>query len=392
MKLTRKKAIAALMSMAAAGALGSSGFAQDSTFGGMPTVTPQTAKKIEDARRRDAATTSTKKRKLPAYVVVDQGGPNINMDRAADPSRARYTSINEAIENVAWGGVVVVMPGIYEENIELKRSVSLQGDRGAGSGVRIRQVAETNTAGEQKPCLKFTPQSFNEHAQVSNIDFEPMANAGVPCVDVKDGIFTMIQSSVKGGGGELVSIEGGTAFLEKNTISGGSTGISITQTHPLWDRATLVDNIVTENYHQGINLSGEASMLVTGNLVNTNGVGISYNGGGAATLVGNKILNNSKHGIELGEDGKEVLIRLNQIWSNDQDGIKVTNSTGLIEDNDIDGNGGFEVSTIGHLNTVPTIINDVAQNVSSPAYNRNSRRSRDQSQWRVGNGPSGSSR
>ncbi|MEM9234725.1 MAG: right-handed parallel beta-helix repeat-containing protein, partial [Pseudomonadota bacterium] len=277
-----------------------------------------------------------------------------------------------------------------------ERSVSLHGDRGAGSGVRIVQKVVTDKAtGKQKPCLTFTPNNFNEHAQISNIEFEPLSGSDVPCVDVQGGIFTMVESSVSGSrahSGDLVSISGGMAFLEKNSISGGSVGIRVNQDHPLWDRATLVDNIITENSVEGVHLAGEASMLATGNLINANGIGINYNGRGAATLVGNKILNNGKHGVVLGENGKEVLVRLNQIWSNDGDGIRVENSTGLIEDNDIDGNGGFEVSTIGHLNTVPTIINDVAQNVSSPTYNRKNRRRADQSQWRVGNGPEGRSR
>ena len=86
-----------------------------------------------------------------------------------------------------------------------------------------------------------------------------------------------------------------------------------------------------------------------------------------------------------------MLVRLNQIWSNGQNGILVKNSSGLIEDNDIDGNGHFEVSTIGHLNNVPTIINDVSQNQASPAYDRKNKHKSDQTLWRVGNGLEGRS-
>ena len=146
MKLARKQMITALLSMAAAGALAAPAMAQQGTFGGMPTVTPQSqleAQKKQAAKKKS----SSRKRKLPAYVVVDKGGPNAGLYDEADDSydndvsRARYTSINEAIKNVAWGGVVVVMPGVYEENIELERSVSLEGRRAGASGPRIRQVA-----------------------------------------------------------------------------------------------------------------------------------------------------------------------------------------------------------------------------------------------------------
>ena len=106
MKLARKQLITALLSMAAAGALAAPAMAQQGTFGGMPTVTPQSqleAQKKQAAKKKS----SSRKRKLPAYVVVDKGGPNAGLYDEADDSydndvsRARYTSINEAIKNVA---------------------------------------------------------------------------------------------------------------------------------------------------------------------------------------------------------------------------------------------------------------------------------------------------
>ena len=376
MNMARKSLLVALMATLASG-IGATASAQ---FGGMPTMTPQ---------KSGTADVGKKKRRLPNYVVVDKGGPNSFIDDS-ERQTARYRSINDALKQVAWGGVVVVMPGEYEENITLERSVSLQGYQGGDVIIR-QQPVSAEASQRNNACLTFMPNSFNEHAQISNIDFKPLAGSTSPCIDVKGGIFTMVESSVDGRGdhaGALVSISGGMAYLEKNKITGGRVGIDVSQNQPLWDRVSLVDNIVTRNYHQGVNLSGSAKMLATGNLVNDNGgVGINYNGNGPATLVGNKILNNGNHGMVFGADSREVLVRLNQIWSNDGDGINVENATGLIEDNDIDGNAGFEVSTVGHLDNVPTIVNDVRQNVSSPAYNRKNNRKADQTTWRVGNGP-----
>ncbi|MGV6819518.1 MAG: right-handed parallel beta-helix repeat-containing protein [Parvularcula sp.] len=373
MKTSLKSFVAAASSLAlVAGAWGS---AHAQNFGGMPTITPQ------DASKNAGKKTNTGKNhngaKAPAYVVVDKGGPSGGHDRNV------YRSINEAIDAVAWGGVVVVMPGTYNENVVLKRSVSLQGDRGAGQNVIVRP---TDGA---KPCLSFQPKHFNDHAMVSNITFRPgstlsenshdagfetglmnVASSGAtPCVDVEGGIFTMVESTVDGENlhrGDLINVAGGTVLLEKNKFTGGLRGIAVHQDHALWDRTLLVDNIVSNNESRGIDLDGVASMLATGNLVNNNGIGISYNGSGPATLVGNKILNNHSHGVLLDRDGRQVLARLNQIWSNDGAGIRVVNTGGLIEDNDIDGNADFEISTSGHLDTIPTIINDVAVNKPSP--------------------------
>jgi hypothetical protein len=376
-------AIAASASAQGFGGMPTTGAGQE-TFGGLPALTPQGRAKMERRAQQDARVLPNRREERPAYVVVDKGGPN------RDRSRQSYDSIQEAVDAVAWGGVVVVMPGVYNENVTLSRSVSLQGDRGPGMGVEIRPLDET------KPCLSFQPMHFNDHAMVSNVSFRPAwkrtmgvedvsfqhdpLNVGsdlvgddVPCIDVEGGVFSLIQATVDGEGahrGDLISIKGGTALLEKNKVSGGHRGIAVNQTHALWDRTMLIDNIVANNLIEGVHLDGVASMLATGNLINSNGRGLVYSGNGAATLVGNKILNNDSHGVLLDQDARQVLVRLNQIWSNKGDGIKVFNSGGLIEDNDIDGNKGYEISTIGHLDNLPIIINDVAANKSSPRNKR----------------------
>ncbi|ADM10051.1 surface layer protein B [Parvularcula bermudensis HTCC2503] len=379
------------------------------SFGGMPTITPQDRAKAK-ARAAAKQEELEKDKRLPRYVVVDQGG------YAADQDVQSYSSIQDAIDNVAWGGVVVVRPGIYFEDLELTRSVRIEGQGSGPSRPRILPVKRTKAAtGENGlvdgSCVRFDPELPSEHVQIENVSFEPawmqtdrslialyqdrfggsvvMASEGLtePCVDVRRGIFSMVGAAVDGAGhhnGELVKLAGGMALLEKNRVSGGRMGIAVSQTQPAWDRAVLIDNIVSNNYHQGVSLDGSASMLATGNLINTNGVGLSYSGSGPATLVGNKILDNASHGVLLEENAREVLVRLNQIWSNRGDGIKVINSGGLIEDNDIDGNSGVEVSTLGHLNSVPTIINDVQANTASPApVNRRQRNGI--IDWQVGN-------
>ena len=326
------------------------------TFGGMPTITPQ--------KRAPAA--AAKEDEKPSYVVVDQGG------------REGYTSIQAAVDAVAPGGVVVVMPGLYEENIALKKAVAIQGDRGPGAGVRI----VPRDAGA--PCLSYAPENPQDHAMIANVQFYPVGSAGVPaapreltvagvrnaaaatpCIEARGGVFTLTESTVDGAGrhaGTLVSIVGGTALLEKNTISGGRRGVSVDQSHPLWDRALLIDNVVSGNAREGVHLAGVSSMLATGNLINANGAGLVYNGHGDATVVGNKILDNASHGVLLDHQGHQVLLRLNQIWSNDGDGVKVFASAGLIEDNDIDGNAGFEINTLEHTGNVPQYYNDTEAN------------------------------
>ena len=353
---------AGLLAAAALGLMAPAGAAAQS-FGGMPTVTPQ---------RRAPAADKKEEEKKPAYVVVDRGG------------REGFASIQAAVDAVAPGGVVVVMPGLFTENIELTRAVAIQGDRGPGAGVRIVP------ADASRPCLSYEPENPADHAMISNVQFyptgadmaRPVAQAigtavntagAAPCIEARGGVFTLMESTVDGAGrhaGTLVEIVGGTALLEKNTITGGRRGVFVDQDHPLWDRALLIDNVVSENQREGVHLTGVSSMLATGNLINANGAGLIYNGHGDATVVGNKILGNASHGVLLDREASRVLLRLNQIWSNEGDGVKVLASTGLIEDNDIDGNAGYEINTLEHTGNVPQYFNDTEANTKSKKRRR----------------------
>ena len=354
--------------------------AQAQSFGGFPTVTKQ-----EQLKKQQEANKKNKKEEeviAPDYIVVD--------------SRSRgttsYTSIQRAIDDIATGGVIVVLPGDYRENLNISKAVNIQGDRGPGGRVRIMPTDGS------KPCLSYDPVTQSAHTLVSNVEFSTtqmsqssrfsytnadelssaealntskltnISSVDTPCIAIKSGVFTMKETTVDGANshtGPMVEITGGTSFLEKNEIRGGRKGVLVNQTHPLWDRAMLVDNAITDNTFDGLHLVGVSSMLVTGNVINKNGQGIRYDGEGQATLVGNKILNNNGDGVILDRKAKQVLLRLNQIWANDGDGVKIFRSNGLIEDNDIDGNRGVEINTLELIGNEPKIINDVPVNAKS---------------------------
>jgi parallel beta-helix repeat protein len=355
------------------------GSANAQSFGGFPTITKQEEAKKQ--ARKKASEAEEEEEAAPNYLVVDSRA------RAGENT---YTSIQKAVDAVAHGGVVVVLPGEYRENLDIRKPVNIQGDRGPGGRVRIIPTDST------KPCLNYNPYNQSDHTLVSNVEFQTLRKPQVvsykpaeeditkvsnfsgdapACVAIKSGVFTMKETTVDGGrthAGAMVEIAGGTAFMEKNTIRGGSDGILVNQTHPLWDRTLLVDNEITDNRFNGLHLVGQSSMLVTGNMINSNGQGIKYNGEGAATLVGNKILNNRGTGVLLDRRAKQVLLRLNQIWSNEGDGVKIFQANGLIEDNDIDGNGGVEINTEFLIGNEPKIFNDVGVNAKS--YTRSRKR------------------
>ncbi|MCK5749870.1 MAG: hypothetical protein KAH44_26880, partial [Oricola sp.] len=128
------------------------------------------------------STGSGSNKKGPMQIIVDANGPG------------PYKTISAAIEDVAEGGVVYVMHGVYNESIKLEKSVFIQGDRGPGSGVEIS--APMNT-----PCLEFSPKEGTAHAVVANVQFAAKINSGADaCIDIDQGVFTLKESDVLGSG------------------------------------------------------------------------------------------------------------------------------------------------------------------------------------------------
>lgn len=264
----------------------------------------------------------------PLQIIVDVNGPG------------PYRSISKAVEDIAEGGVIYVMHGVYNESVTLKKSVFIQGDRGPGSGVEIN--APMNT-----PCLTFAPQHGTAHAVVSNVQFAAKINSrSSACVDIGAGVFTLKESDVLGSTvSPAVKISGGTVMLEKNRISAGSEGVFVDQAHTL-SQSFIIDNKIGGN-KVGIDIAtgSRADVVVAGNEIFDNiDSGVKSSGYGGTSLIGNKIRNNQGSGVILDKYSKLALVRYNEIVRNQGDGVAIPfGVNGLIEDNEIVGNHGLGI-------------------------------------------------
>ena len=288
-----------------------------------------------------------KEEKGPLQIIVDVNGPG------------PYTSIAQAVEDVAEGGVVYVMHGVYNESIKLDKSVFIQGDRGPGSGVEVN-------APINQPCLTFAPEEGKSHAAIANINLHAKINSSAnACVDVKQGVFTMTESDVIGSSTRpAVLISGGTVTLKKNRISGGSEGVYVEQVHSLMN-TSIIDNLIANN-KIGVDIAAgsRADVVVAGNEIFDNlDSGVKSSGYGEASLIGNKIRNNKGAGIVLDKYAKLSLVRYNEIVQNEGDGVAIPfGVNGIIEDNQIVGNHGLSIFIRDGLE--PKITNNFIDNNS----------------------------
>lgn len=329
-----------------------SGVAHAQSLGGFPIREP-------GAGSQSSGQASGKKKDGPLQIIVDVNGPG------------PYKTISKAIKDVAEGGVVYVMHGVYNESIALEKSVFIQGDRGPGSGVEI-------SAPMNAPCLKFDPKQPTAHAVVANVQFAAKINSDADaCVDVRQGVFTLKESDVLGSGlRPAVKISGGTVMLEKNRISAGSEGIFVEQAHSL-SQSFIIDNKILQN-NVGVDIASgsRADVVVAGNEIFDNlDSGVKSSGYGAAKLIGNKIRNNKGSGVILDKYAKLSLVRYNEISQNSGDGVAIPfGVNGVIEDNDIVGNEGLSIFVREGME--PKITNNFIENNSGDSRKKRRRSSR----------------
>lgn len=340
--------------------LGFASIAEAQSLGGFPIREP-------GARAKSGGTGKTKddKKKGPQQIIVDANGPG------------PYKSINKAIADVAEGGVVYVLHGVYNESISLKKSVFLQGDRGPGPGVEIN-------APMNEPCLEFAPKNSMSHAVVANVKFSAKINSGAnACVDVTRGVFTLKESDVLGSGVRpAVKISGGTVMLEKNRIAAGSEGIFVEQGHSL-SQSFIIDNHINRN-KIGVDIASgsRADVVIAGNEIFDNlDSGVKSSGYGGAKLIGNKIRNNKGAGVVLDKYSKLSLIRHNDIIQNEGDGVAIPfGSNSIIEDNDIVGNSGLAIFVREGLK--PKVTNNFIDNNYGDKKKKKRRRGKNRSKDR----------
>ncbi|MHA7871933.1 MAG: right-handed parallel beta-helix repeat-containing protein [Hyphococcus sp.] len=347
-----KRAMMKTLAPIAAAALTAAGVAHAQSLGGFPIREPGAGTSSGDSQ-------GAKSKKGPLQIIVDVNGPG------------PYKTISKAVEDVAEGGVVYVMHGVYNESINLTKSVFIQGDRGPGSGVEI-------SAPMNDECLTFSPEQPTAHAVVANVQFAAKINSGADaCVDVQRGVFTLKESDVLGSGVRpAVKISGGTVMLEKNRISAGSEGVFIEQAHSL-SQSFIIDNKILQN-KVGVDIAtgSRADVIVSGNEIFDNlDTGVKSSGYGSAKLIGNKIRNNKGSGVILDKYAKLSLVRYNEIVQNSGDGVAIPfGVNGVIEDNDIVGNEGLAIFVREGLE--PKITNNFIDNNGGDSGKKKKRRRR----------------
>jgi parallel beta-helix repeat protein len=231
-----------------------------------------------------------------------------------------YPTIGEAVSHASPGDIVTVKAGVYTENLQINKSISLLGEDAkntfiVGTGGGNHALAAVTVAADNVEISGFTIESLN-YSNANNaatgiiIQGDHTAITGNIIKNNYIGIFCSIQSYTQIKGNNITSnLHDGMRFF------GGSYN-------------TVSENNITLNAVSGIALEGYSNTISKNNIQN-NFRGIGF-GSSYSVIFGNNVSSNTESGIFLA--GSKNIVSANEFQANKW-GIFITPQLAASHDN-----------------------------------------------------------
>ncbi|WP_440955330.1 right-handed parallel beta-helix repeat-containing protein [Methanosarcina sp. Mfa9] len=187
-------------------------------------------------------------------------GATLTVDDSGD---ANYTTIQEAIDNAEDGDTILVYPGIYAENVEVYKELSIVSESGESENTFI---------------ISNSPEADVLYVVADNVTIEGFSVLGVlsETGSISDADWPDVLAGVFIDGAEGCRVS-------NSTIIGNDVGIFLREANG----AVLYSNVLTLNYWDGIDLIDSSGCVLSDNVVARNERGIYVEGS-----VDNVLLNN----------------------------------------------------------------------------------------------------
>jgi parallel beta-helix repeat protein len=224
-----------------------------------------------------------------------------------------YPTIFSAVNHAAQGDTILVKQGVYYENIQINKTLTLQGQDSKNTFI-------IGKGGADRPAV-LTLAAFG--IKVSGFTIES-ANGSNPSQNALG-----------------INIQGDNATITGNVLRNNYFGIFCA----LQSGATITGNLITSSLKDGIRFYSGSQNKISGNNISANAVsGIAL--GGYSNVVEGNYLEKNTRGIGLGASNSVVFN--NTIVSNTESGVFLSGSENVICSNEIDANKyGVYITTQG---------------------------------------------
>ena len=249
-----------------------------------------------------------------------------------------YPTIASAVSHASQGDVIFVKSGIYNENIQVNKSLTLEG----------QDSQNTIIIGDGGP---------NEPAVIT------LAAAGIK---VSGFTIESANSSIRAQNALGINIQGDDCTVNNNIFQNNYFGIFCS----LQSSTTITNNVITESVKDGIRFLSGSSNEISDNTITGNAVsGIAL--GGYSNIVSGNILQNNFRGIGLGSSYSVVFN--NTMVSNPESGIWLSGSNNIITANNLEANKyGVFITTQGASPRANQLYHNNFENNSFNAFDNSS--------------------
>jgi len=287
-----------------------------------------------------------------------------------------YPTIQSAIDAAAISGdIIQVAAGPYTENVNVNKSVTLQG---ASAATVIVTAADPNNSVITVNASNVEISGFTATGTVptGNNGYAGIKFAsGITNCNIHNNILTTNQYGILIIDPENTTVAGNNIFTSNIATNSGVSGIEMQHSYG----NTFTNNTTNSNTSYGFRLDGVSHNTFTGNIANSNTKygfslvkGSSTNGCEYNTFTGNNANSNTEYGLRE-DNGDHNTFTGNTFDSNIIEGIRlkeiITNLT--LENNNITNNGiGINIATaVTDVSTWTVLHNNIAGNATYGIWN-----------------------
>ena len=247
-----------------------------------------------------ASTEGLSNGELPKTIYVDD-------DFVDDPPNHKWNTIQEGINDANSGDTIIVSDGIYNENLNVYKRLTIRSENGA-------DVTIVQSASSSDHVFEVTANWVNITGFTVTGATDPGASPGLVVSGIRLSYACYCNVSNNNASNNYCGIYlyySSDNTLMSNTASDNNYGIW------LWDSSdnTLMSNTASDNKY-GIHLCYSSNNTLTSNTASDNYKGIYIGYSSNNTLKDNNASNNSIHGISLYDSSNNLLYHNNLINNN----------------------------------------------------------------------------